>query len=165
MNDPRNEEYEARHRCRLAGPLGPGVGQDGFVLRTGRLTAVKFFDRADRFQRELEVYQVLRAKGINEIAGHRVPQLIDVDEELRAIEISIVERPFLLDFAGAKRPEEVPDFEQHVIDEHLARLQELFEDRWADVLHVAEMFRRQTGFVLLDIHPGNIAFASESAEK
>ena len=78
---------------------------------------------------------------------------------MRAIEMTIVERPFALDFAGAKRPAEVPDFEQHVLDEHLQRVQELFGDRWADALHVAEMFRRQTGFVLLDIHPGNIAFA------
>jgi len=67
MADPRIQEYEARHGCRLLGPLGPGPGQDGFVLRS---------------------------------------------------------------------------------------------DRLADALHVAEMFRRQTGFVLLDIHPGNVAFGT-----
>src|SRR6266542_3728794 len=161
MTDPRIQKYEKRHGCRLLGFLGPGPGQDGFVQRSDRLTAVKFFDRDERFRRELEVYQVLRARGIHEIAGHAVPELIDVDEELRSIEMSIVERPFILDFAGAKRPEEVPDFEQHVIDEHLERVRELFDDRWADALHVAEMFRRETGFILLDIHPGNIAFAEK----
>jgi hypothetical protein len=30
-----------------------------------------------------------------------------------------------------------------------------------NALHVAEMFRLATGFTLLDIHPGNIAFADE----
>ena len=136
------------------------MGQDGFVLRSDRLTAVKFFDNADRFRGELQVYHVLQAKGIHSIAGHAVPELIDADEQLQVIEMTIVERPFLLDFAGAKRPEEVPDFEQHVLDEHLEHLKELFGDRWADALHVSEVFRRQTGFVLLDIHPGNIAFAA-----
>jgi len=77
------------------------------------------------------------------------------------IEMAIVERPFVLDFAGAKRPEEVPDFEQHVIDEHLEHVRELFGGRWADGPHVAEMFRLATGYTLLDIHPGNIAFADE----
>ena len=50
---------------------------------------------------------------------------------------------------------------EHVLDEHMERLGELFGERLADALHVGEMFRRQTGFILLDIHPGNIAFADE----
>ena len=128
------------------------------MLRSDRFTAVKFFDRSERFARELEVYQVLRAKGINEVAGHNVPELRDSDEALLALEMTIVERPFVLDFAGAKLPEEVPDFEPHVLEEHVEHLQELFGDQWADALHVAEMFRQATGFTLLDIHPGNIAF-------
>jgi len=159
MNDPRVREYEARHGCRLLEYLGAGPGQDGFVLRSDRLTAVKFFDRLDRLEREHEIYRILHGRGIHQIAGHAVPELMDVDEELRGIEMSIVDRPFLLDFAGAKRPEEVPDFEPHVIEEHENHLRELFGDRWTDALAVAEAFRRATGFVLLDIHPGNIAFA------
>jgi hypothetical protein len=158
MADTRIGEYEGRHRCRLLGLIGPGPGQDGFVMRSDRLTAVKFFDRTDRFNRELEVYQVLRDRDIHDIAGHRVPTLIRSDDGLRAIEMTIVERPFVLDFAGAKRPEEVPDFEQHVLDDHYEHLRELFDSRWTDAIHVAEMFRQATGFVLLDIHPGNIAF-------
>jgi hypothetical protein len=143
------------------GPLGPGVGQDGFVRRSDRLTAVKFFDRAERFGRELEVYRILQSKGIEAIAGHHVPELRDADVELLAIEMTIVTRPFLLDFAGAKRPAEVPDFEPHVLDEYYERLAELFGDRWRDALHVAEVFKQQVGFVLMDVHPGNIAFEGE----
>ncbi|HZK80043.1 MAG TPA: hypothetical protein VFC46_03230 [Humisphaera sp.] len=159
MTNPRIVEYERRHHCRLLELLGSGPGQDGFVLRSDRMTAVKFFDRTDRFHRELEVYEVLREREIHDIAGHRAPRLIASDEELRAIEMTIVGRPFVLDFAGAKAPDEIPDFEPHVMDEHMEHLQELFGERWADALHVAEMFRLATGFVLLDIHPGNIAFA------
>jgi hypothetical protein len=161
MADPRIQEFEARYQCRLLGALGPGPGQDGFVQRSDRLTAIKFFDTNERFNRELEVYQLLQSLDIHDIADHYVPWLIRSDDELRAIEMSIVERPFLLDFAGAKLPIEVPDFAQDVLDEFHARLEQLFGDRWADALHVAEMFRRTTGYTLLDIHPGNIAFADD----
>jgi hypothetical protein len=137
MANPRIGEYEAQHQCRLPGLLSPWPGQDGFVMRSDRHTAVKFFDRSDRFHRELQVYQVLASKEIRQVAGHNVPILHDFDEALLAIEIQIVERPFVLDFAGAKLPHEVPDFEQHVIDEHIEHLQELFDDRWSDAMHVA----------------------------
>ena len=143
----------------MTGSLGPGPGQDGFVLRSDRLTAIKFFDRAERYARELEVYFILQASGIGRIAGHNVPRLTDFDDKLLAIEISIVERPFVLDFAGAKRRAEVPDFGAEILEEHEERMREMFGDRLGDALHVAAMFERETGFVLLDIHPGNIAFA------
>jgi hypothetical protein len=159
MTDPRIRAYESRHHCRLSVPLGAGPGQDGFVLLSDRRSAVKFFDRSERFARELEVYHVLLDKGIRSVEGHSVPELLNSDLDLLAIEMTIVERPFVLDFAGAKLPHEIPDFEQHVIDEHIEHLQELFGDQWSDALHVAEMFRQATGFTLLDIHPGNIAFA------
>lgn len=106
------------------------------------------------------MYRVLKAQGTQLIAGHNVPQFIRSDAESRTIEMNIVGRPFILDFAGAKRPEQVPDFEEHVLEEHYEHLRELFGDRWSDALHVAEMFGRETGFVLLDIHPGNIAFVA-----
>jgi hypothetical protein len=128
MIDPRVEEYERRHRCRLLGVLGAGIGQDGFVRRSDRLTAVKFFDRDDRFRRELEVYRIVQVKGIDAVAGHFVPELIAADEALLAIEMTIVERPFVLDFAGAKRPEEIPDFDAEIIEEHHEHLRELFGD-------------------------------------
>ncbi len=72
--------------------------------------------------------------------------------------MTIVTRPFVLDFAGAKLPREVPDFDEEIIAEHHEHLRELFGDRWTDALHVADTFQAMTGYVLLDIHPGNIAF-------
>jgi len=130
-------------------------------LRNDRFNAVKFFDRLDRFERELAVYRMLQAKGIDCIAGHNVPVLVEADESLLAIEMSIVERPFVLDFAGAKWPAEVPDFDDEILEEHRERMREMFGGRLNDALHVAAMFEKETGFVLLDIHPGNIAFADE----
>ena len=73
MSDPRIREYESRHGCRLLGSLGPGPGQGGFVQRSDRLTAVKFFDSPDRLRRELEVYQALRDKELTASRGATFP--------------------------------------------------------------------------------------------
>ncbi len=159
MVDPRIAVFTSRYNCQLQGFLGSGPGQDGFVLRSDRFSAVKFFDRRERFERELEVYLILSAKGTRRIADHNVPKLLDFDDALLAIEMTIVERPFVLDFAGAKRPNQVPDFDAEIVAEHQERMREMFGDRLDDALHVAEMFRLATGFTLLDIHPGNVAFA------
>jgi hypothetical protein len=158
LRDARFETFEQRYQRRLFGPLGVGVGQDGRVVRSDRNTAVKFFDSLDRFEREWEVYSVLTLRKIHFIGRHRIPRLIAADPGLQTIEMTIVERPFVLDFAGAKWSHEVPDFDEAVMEEHHEHLRQLFDDRWTDALQVAEAFRQATGFVLLDIHPGNIAF-------
>lgn len=141
--------------------LGLGPGQDGIVMQSDRRTAVKFFDQTARFHRELEVYQTLRDRGIHSVAGHNVPQLVSADGDLEALEISVVQRPFVLDFAGAKLPHEVPDFSEEIIAEHHEHLRDLFGDRWIKALHIADLFKIATGYTLLDVHPGNIAFADD----
>jgi hypothetical protein len=145
----------------LHGYLGPGPGQDGFVMESSDVTGVKFFDREERFRREVDVYLRLKERKIRSVAGHNVPRLLNVVPSLLVLEMTIVQRPFVLDFAGAKLPHEIPDFDAEIIEAHHEHLQELFGTRWADALHVAEMFRMATGYTLLDIHPGNIAFADE----
>jgi hypothetical protein len=158
MDESRRKVFEARYGVILRHHLGPGPGQDGVVIQSNRMTAAKFFDRSERYSRELEVYRVLRGKGIRKIAGHNVPELILEDDALAALELTIVQPPFVLDFAGAKTPDEVPDFEAQTLQEHYEKLQELFGKQWTDALYLAEMFRVATGFTLLDVHPGNIAF-------
>jgi hypothetical protein len=153
--------YELLTGQSLVGCLGPGPGQDGFVMESSALTAVKFFDREERFNREAEVYSLLQDKDMRIVAGHNIPRLINVVPSLRILEMTIVARPFVLDFAGAKLPHEVPDFDEEIMAEHHDHLRELFGDRWTEALHVAEMFRLATGYMLLDIHPGNIAFADQ----
>lgn len=161
MDNSRLEAFQLRHGVGLLHRLGLGPGQDGVVLQSTRLTAVKFFDRPERYARELEVYRVLRRSGIRFIAGHNVPELLLEDDQLHAIEISIVQRPFILDFAGALRNDEVPDFEPSTVEEHHEHLRELFGARWSEALCVAEAFRIATGYLLLDIHPGNIALPDQ----
>lgn len=130
-------------------------------MESSAITAVKFFDRQDRFKRESDVYSLLLDKDIRNVGGHNIPRLLNVVPNLEVLEMTIVERPFVLDFAGAKLPHEVPDFGEEIMAEHYEHLRELFGDRWTEALHVAEMFRVATGYTLLDIHPGNIAFADQ----
>lgn len=63
--------------------------------------AVKFHDRTAGYEREINVYLRLRAHEVTHVGGHRVPILIDQDDELLAIEMTIVSPPFVLDFGGA----------------------------------------------------------------
>jgi hypothetical protein len=148
--------YSARYGCGFVRKLG--FGREGDVFQSDRPSAVKFFHDRRQFDRELKVYQLLSELNIESIAGHAVPKLVRHDSEYRAIEMSIVTPPFLLDFAGARLEHEIPDFEPHVEEEHLARLMDLYGDRWQDVLTVADAFTRATGYVLMDIKPGNITF-------
>src|SRR4051794_30336639 len=111
MEISRQKAFETLYDVAFLYHLGLGPGQDGIVFQTNRFTAVKLFDQPTRYFRELEVYQILSLKGISVIAGHNVPRFIRADDTLHALEISIVKRPFVLDFAGAKKPHEIPDFE------------------------------------------------------
>ena len=155
---PAVARYAARCGCAFARKLG--FGREGDVYTSDRPSAVRFFHTRPPFVRELEVYQVLAEAGIERIVGHAVPKLIRHDDELLTIETSIVTPPFVLDFAGARTEHEAAfyDFDEQVTEEHHARLADLYGERWPDVLAVADAFTRLTGYVLMDIKPGNLTF-------
>jgi hypothetical protein len=83
------------------------------------------------------------------------------DDELLAIEMTIVRPPFVLDFAAAKDEVEYALLDLDDDDrwaEHVDRIQEKFDERWEDALHVADAFAKATGWYLKDLHKGNIWF-------
>jgi len=105
------EAYAARHGLILSTRLGFGIHGTVHVAEDNhkkRKSAVKVFNSAEFYDRELAVYERLRDAAVSEVIGFHVPQLIGTDDELFVIEMTIVTRPFVLDFAGAyldKRPE------------------------------------------------------------
>ncbi len=135
-----------------------GIGRDGEVYSTDHNTAVKFLTVREHFEREQNVYKVCTRKGIKRVAGHRVPDFIRADDELLAIEMEIVRPPFLLDFVSAYPVETAPQFSEEVWEQWYAEKSEQFGDRWPQVELVLSEFRRLTGYVLLDVNPGNIRF-------
>jgi hypothetical protein len=99
-------------------------------LPTGDATAVKVFRRAAAYRRELAAYKRLRDNAVVEIEGHDVPELIAHDDELWVIEMTIVTRPYLLDFADAYL-EGAPEFPEDVIEEwYKEKVEQFGEARW-----------------------------------
>ena len=161
----RASEY-CRRRERellLQNKLGSGVHGSVFACRhhydlAGR-NAVKVFERPEPYLRERDVYLRLRGLGIDNIRGHSVPQLVDVDDELLVIEMTVVTRPFVLDFAGAYL-DRAPDYDAETLEEWRKEKVEQFEENWPaaeSILYSLECY----GIFVADVNPGNIAFVEE----
>ena len=119
-------------------------------------SAIKTHARPDAWRRELAAYRRLAERGVRDVLGHHVPQLLDFDDALLVIEMTIVQRPFLLDFASAWLDGE-PDFSEEVLAEWDRQKRDQFEERWPQVARVLAALRRH-GVYLQDVHPGNITF-------
>jgi hypothetical protein len=153
--------YARRYQLRLAERLGFGIhGNVHVVERVSNLdqSAIKAFFSPDFYHRELAVYERLQNAGITDILGFHVPQLIHADDELYVIQMTIVARPFVLDFAGAFLDRR-PDFSQEIWEQWEAQKRDQFEDRWPAVQAVMDKFE-ELGIYLVDITPTNLAFAS-----
>jgi len=142
-----------------------GFGIHGTVLAAEDNTkpgffAVKFHREQRPFELECRVYQRLREEQITRILGLNVPQLLRIDEEFRAIEMTIVRSPFLLDFADAHL-DEAPDFSEDVLQQWEEGKAEIFGERWLEVTRILAALQA-LGVYLLDINPGNISFPEKT---
>lgn len=158
--DQRASLYAARHGLRIDRQLG--YGKDGTVFSTvlpaGDATAVKVFERQDMYARELAVYWRLGEHGVTEVHGHNVPQLIASNDELLVIEMTVVAKPYLLDFADA-RLDAAPEFPDDVIEQwHEEKIEQFGAELWQRAQLVMATLRGSYGVFLLDINPGNITF-------
>jgi len=124
-------------------------------LKGGKI-AVKIHHNPEPFQREFAVYERLQETGITKILEFNVPQLIHADTKLLAIEMTIVTRPFVLDFAGAYL-DAAPRFSDEIWTDWEIEKKEQFGDRWTTVLAVlAEL--EMWDIHMIDVSPSNIAF-------
>lgn len=85
-----------------------------------------------------------------------VPQLVDYDDEMLAIEMTIVSPPFCLDFGGAylDRP---PDYSAEVWADWRQQKSEAFEENWPAAQRIIADFETY-GIYIADVNPGNIKF-------
>ncbi|HUQ68133.1 MAG TPA: hypothetical protein VM165_01340 [Planctomycetaceae bacterium] len=148
----RAELYAKERALTIEKPLGGGF--DGVVLGTNRRTAVKSLNYPILYQRERDVYLRLAEHNVNRVNGFEVPRLIDVDDRLMVIEMTIVSPPFVLDFAGALLDRK-PEFELEILEEWRREKLEQFEADWPQVQHLIWTFERW-GIFLSDVHPGNV---------
>ena len=119
-------------------------------------TALKVHHSVEPYLRERKVYERLRDARVSDIAGFNVPQLIGFDDELRVIEMTIVARPFVLDFAGAYL-DAPPEFPEEAWANWEAEKREQFETRWVTVRTVLAALE-ELDIHMVDVSPSNIAF-------
>jgi len=155
----RAQAYAGRHRLALGRRLGSG--NHGIVLDAASQaesgeSALKIHKDIGAYGRERDVYRRLAEHLVLDIHGFKVPEMLGCDDELLAIEMTIVTRPFLLDFAGAYL-EKPPEFPDDVWENWEEEKQEQFGDRWPVVEEVLQTLKR-FGVYMLDVSPANIAF-------
>jgi hypothetical protein len=159
----RAHEY-AKHNGLVVGKeLGFGVHGIVYVMKSqsekGRpaaICAVKAHRRELEYLRERDVYLRLQENGIEKINGFHVPQLIDYNDNLLILEITIVKRPFVLDFGGAYL-DHAPDFSDEVMADWRAEKVEQFGNHWPEAERILRELESY-GIHVVDVNPGNIAF-------
>ncbi len=125
--------------------MGPAAAQ----------SAVKVHGREPDYRRERDAYLRLQENGLNSIHGCHVPELVRYDDELWVIEMTVVTRPFVLDYAGAFL-DRAPDFSEEVLADWRAEKQEQFGDRWPEVERIVG-FLEAYGIYMVDVSPSNIS--------
>jgi hypothetical protein len=151
--------FAARYGLRLRETLGSGIHGSVHLVQDntkGGATALKVHHSEEFYRREVAVYLRLREAGVRQVLGFAVPQLVRTDEDLLALEMTVVEKPYLLDFAGAYL-DVPPEFSDEVWADWEAEKRETFGERWPQVQEVLGALESY-GIHLLDINPGNLAF-------
>jgi len=90
------------------------------------------------------------------VEGLDIPMLTRADEEWLAIEMTLVSRPFLLDF-GTAWLDERPDFSPEVWEQAEADAAEKFGEDWPEAQRIIGSLGATTGIIMGDVHPGNLA--------
>ena len=99
----RCNAFALRQGLTLGDKLGDGI--QGIVfsaksqVESGRL-AIKTHKQEPDYLRERDAYLRLQSQGITTIRGCNVPELIAYDDEMWTIVMTVVDRPFILDFGG-----------------------------------------------------------------
>lgn len=144
-------------KSRLTNPI-LGNGTDGIVWRTKQRTAIKAFYLEKNYSNELECYYRLKESKITEINGLAVPMLEGFNDELMIVEMSIVQRPYLLDF-GKVYIDEFPPYQHDsdLLSQWHEELRELFENDVGAVYAILDKLK-ELGIYYVDPKPANIRF-------
>jgi len=106
------------NQLRIVKSLGFGIHGSVFAVenKPNIHTAVKYCAEAEPFLREFEAYCRLDEYNVIDVCGFNVPLLLAVDQDLRILEMTLVDRPFVLDFGGAYldvKPTFMPEIWEH----------------------------------------------------
>jgi hypothetical protein len=156
----RVEQYVSRKGSVLGKQLGSGIHGTVFAVQNqtepGR-SAVKGYEQEAHYRRERDVYLRLHECAISQVRGCAVPEMVEFDDALWVIEMTIVTRPFVLDFAGAHL-DQPPEFPEEAWADWRADKAEQFADQWPQVQAILRELESH-GIYMEDVSPGNISFA------
>lgn len=124
---------------------------------------MKAYERRHAYERERDVYRRLGERGVVSIAGHWVPRVERCDDALGVIEMTIVEPPFVLDFASAQLDQPF-DFPPDILAEWYESKRRDFGANWGRAVAVLRELER-LGIYMVDVHPGNIGFPRTPGER
>ena len=155
----RVQTYAERKGLTLGDQLGFGV--HGIVFSAKNQTkngraAIKVHEREIDFMRERDAYLRLQEHDITEISGCNVPELIAFDDDLFILEMTLVDRPFVLDFGGAFL-DHSPGFSEEVLAEWHAEKAEQFGKLWP-AAHSILRFLEGIGIYVVDVNTNNISW-------
>ena len=150
--------YALRRELVFTGRFGAGLqGKVWKVRRKGKLIpfALKLHLKRKAYLRERDCYLHLAGSAGFQVEGFNLPALLHWDDAALALELTIVDRPFVLDFAQTwlHRP---PDFPVEVWEERWETWAEVYGDDWPRMRRVLAALEA-LGVWYLDVHPGNIA--------
>jgi len=153
----RAQQYARTRGLVLGDQLGFGVHGIVFLATSqsnpGRF-AVKVHERPADYGRERDVYLRLQARGLSEIHGCTIPEMVSWDDDRLIIEMTVVSRPYVLDFGGAFL-DRSPGFSEEVLADWHAEKLEQFGPRWAEVLVILRALEAY-GIFVVDVNPNNI---------
>ena len=155
----RTREFARAEEIEITGELGFGI--DGWVFRSNRASALKVFESRKKYETERDIYLRLHERQVKDILGHSVPELLHYHDQLQVIEMSIVQPPYLLDFAQATL-DTPPDFSDDALEMWRAEKAEQFGQQWPQVQAIMAMLEARFGIHLIDVNPGNVTFGDQS---
>lgn len=126
---------------------------DGIVWRTTRQTALKIHRTANTYAREREAYLRLQKRNLRKLSGFTIPLLMTVNDECLALELTIADRPFVLDFTEARLDAAFPELDDPA---WIREKQRVYGQDWPDVRRLLDALL-QYGIAFRDVHPGNIS--------
>ncbi|TLD68818.1 hypothetical protein FEM03_21025 [Phragmitibacter flavus] len=154
------ESYVATQGLELTGSLGNGLDGNIWKVRSKKKRiswALKIHAEWRGYRCERDCYQKLLEHQVSEIEGFHVRVMVRTDDQWLAIEMSIVERPFILDFAQAFLDIE-PEFPEEVWQERLETWSENYGEHWPRVQRALYELEG-IGIYYLDVHHQNVSVA------
>lgn len=156
----RADRYAKERNLTFTKDLGAGVHGIVRIAKDNvnfRRFAVKVHRYEDPYQREKAAYLRFEELGLNAVRGFRIPELLRWNDSFRAIEMTVVVRPFVVDFAETWC-DEAPDLPENVGQDEATKILEQFGERADEVQRVLAVLRSH-GLFMFDVSPSNIAFA------